>query len=74
MDKKIEQIKAQKQTLISREKEKERKKRTKRLITIGAIMTRIGIDSEEKANYIQTAYNNDPQFCTYIQKLVRNSD
>lgn len=74
MDKKIEQIKAQKQTLISREKEKERKKRTKRLITIGAIMAHIGIDTQEKANCIQAAYNNNPQFCTYIQKLVSNSD
>ncbi|MBC6005041.1 hypothetical protein H8891_14750, partial [Paeniclostridium sp. NSJ-45] len=37
IEEKIKQLKAQKQTLIQKEKEKERKARTKRLIEIGAI-------------------------------------
>lgn len=36
LDKKIEQIKAQKRAILNREKEAERKARTKRLISIGA--------------------------------------
>ena len=38
IEKKIAQLKAQKQALIQREKEKERKARTKRLIEMGAIL------------------------------------
>lgn len=38
LEKKIEQLKAQKQALIAREKEKERKERTRRLIQIGAVI------------------------------------
>ena len=36
LDKKIEQIKAQKKAILQREKQAERKARTKRLIQIGA--------------------------------------
>lgn len=36
LDEKIEQIKAQKKAILQREKQKERKARTKRLIQIGA--------------------------------------
>lgn len=38
LEKKIEQLKAQKQAIIAREKEKERKERTRRLIQIGAVI------------------------------------
>ena len=44
LDEKIKQLQAQKNSLIAREKEKERKARTKRLIEIGAIFDSIGID------------------------------
>ena len=37
IDEKLSQLKAQKQALLAREKEKERKERTRRLIQIGAI-------------------------------------
>jgi phage shock protein A len=37
LEKKIQQLKAQKQAIIAREKEKERKARTRRLIQIGAL-------------------------------------
>lgn len=38
IEEKIKQLKAQKQSIINKEKEKERKARTKRLIEIGAII------------------------------------
>ena len=51
IEQKINQLKAQKQALLAREKEKERKARTIRLIQIGAIIENIGIDNIE-FNYI----------------------
>lgn len=48
LDKKIEQLKARKQALIAREKEQERKERTRRLIKIGAtIESRLHLTLEE---------------------------
>ena len=41
LDKKIEQIKAQKKAILQREKQAERKARTKRLIQIGADPVRL---------------------------------
>lgn len=38
IDEKINQLKAQKQALLAREKEKERKARTRKLIQAGAIL------------------------------------
>ena len=50
IEEKIKQLKAQKQAIIQKEKEKERKARTKRLIEIGAIFDSMGITSTELAN------------------------
>ncbi len=48
IEKKIEQLKAQKQAIIQREKEKERKDRTRRLIQMGALFEKyLGIDTVE---------------------------
>ncbi|CAG9713706.1 conjugal transfer protein TraD [Clostridium neonatale] len=41
-----------KNSLIAREKEKERKARTRRLIELGAIFDSIGIDTLEKQIYL----------------------
>lgn len=50
IEKRIEQLKAQKQAILSREKQKERKERTKRLIEIGAIIEKgLQVDSKYKA-------------------------
>ncbi len=50
LEEKIIKLKAQKQALIAREKEKTRKERTRRLIQIGALFeSYIGVDSVEKA-------------------------
>lgn len=48
IDKKIDQLKARKQSLVAREKEKERKARTRRLIQIGGhIESRLNLSFEE---------------------------
>lgn len=57
LDEKIKQLQAKKNSLIAREKEKERKARTKRLIEIGAIFDSIGIDTVEKANAFKSELN-----------------
>lgn len=49
IDKKIAQLKAQKQAIIQRQKEKERKERTRRLIQMGALAEKyLGIKSIEE--------------------------
>lgn len=49
INKKIAQLKAQKQTIIQRQKEKERKERTRRLIQMGALAEKyLGINSIEE--------------------------
>jgi hypothetical protein len=53
IDKKIEQLKARKQQLLSKVKDKERKERTRRLIQIGAIMDSIGITTIEDAENLK---------------------
>jgi hypothetical protein len=70
LDEKIKQLQAQKNSLIAREKEKERKARTKRLIEIGAIFDSIGIDTVEKANTLKSGFNNDDSFKSCINKII----
>lgn len=60
IEEKIKQLKAQKQAIINKKKEKERKARTKRLIEIGAIIDSMGIDSINLANEFKNHFiNND---------------
>ena len=70
LDEKIKQLQAQKNSLIAREKEKERKARTRRLIQIGAIFDSIGIDTIEKANAFKSEFNNDDKCRNWINKII----
>jgi hypothetical protein len=50
IDKKINELKAQKQNILSRAKKQDRKERTRRLIEIGAIVEKgLQVDSKHKA-------------------------
>lgn len=50
IDRKIAQLKAQRQSIISREKERERKERTRRLIQVGAVIEKyLEIHSADEA-------------------------
>lgn len=50
IEKRIEQLKAQKQAILARDKRKERNERTKKLIEIGAIIEKgLKMDSKYKA-------------------------
>ena len=59
IEQKINQLKAQKQALLAREKEKERKARTRRLIQIVAIIENMEIDNVELANKFKSYFNNN---------------
>lgn len=64
IDEKMAQLKAQKQALMAREKEKERKERTRRLIQIGALSEKYlhceGIAPEDFENLIKDVSANLP--------------
>lgn len=59
IEQKINQLKAQKQALLAREKEKERKARTRRLIQIVAIIENMEIDNVELATKFKSYFNNN---------------
>lgn len=63
IDEKMAQLKAQKQAIINREKVKERKNRTRRLIQNGALAEK----------YLCCEKLTPEQFEIFLQKLVQNS-
>lgn len=65
IEKKIAQLKAQKQALIQREKEKERKARTKRLIEMGAVL---------ESNLLLSTPKEVKLLCDYITKYPASYD
>lgn len=70
LDEKIKQLKAQKQAIIAREKEKERKARTRRLIQIGAIIDSIGIDTVELADKFKEYFETNPKSKAWIENFI----
>lgn len=71
IDEKIKQLQAQKNSILSREKEKERKARTRRLIQIGAIMDNIGIDTIEKAKLFKEEFEKNTAFKNWFETLKK---
>ena len=70
---KINQLKAQKQAILAREKEKERKARTIRLIQIGAIIENIGIDNIELANKFKSYFEDNDKSKTWLEKFINEN-
>ena len=73
LDEKIKQLKAQKQALIAREKEKERKARTRRLIQIGAIIDNMGIDTVELADKFKEYFETNQKSKTWLENFIKNN-
>lgn len=67
---KINQLKAQKQAIMSREKEKERKVRTRRLIQIGAIIENMGIDTIDLADKLKSHFLNDENAKIWLNEFI----
>lgn len=70
IEQKINQLKAQKQAILAREKEKERKARTRRLIQIGAIIENMRIDNIELANKFKSYFEDNDKSKTRLEKFI----
>ena len=73
IEEKIKQLKAQKQAIINKEKEKERKARTKRLIEIGAIIDSMGIDSVYLANEFKNHFLNTEKSKLWLDNFIEKN-
>ncbi|MCH1959489.1 hypothetical protein [Romboutsia hominis] len=73
IEEKIKQLKAQKQAIIQKEKEKERKARTKRLIEIGAIFDSIGITSTELANEFKNHFTDNEKSKLWLKNFIEKN-
>lgn len=73
IEEKIKQLKAQKQAIINKEKEKERKARTKRLIEIGAIIDSMGIDSVYLANEFKNHFLNTEKSKLWLENFIEKN-
>lgn len=70
IDDKIKKLKAQKQAILSREKEKERKARTRRLIQIGAIIESMGIDNINLAEDFKKYFETNTRTNNWLQTFI----
>ncbi len=70
---KINQLKAQKQAIMSREKEKERKARTRRLIQIGAIVENMGIDNIELADKFKAYFEKNDNSKAWLENFIEEN-
>lgn len=73
LDEKIKQLKARKQAILAREKEKERKARTRRLIQIGAIIESMGINDIELANKFKDYFENTPKSKAWLENFIKEN-
>lgn len=72
LNQKIAQLEAQKQALIAKEKERERKARTKRLIEIGAIIeSRLQLNLKQTQNFCDYIYTH-PEFLEVIKNIKKD--
>ncbi len=69
----IQQLEAQKRLLAQQLKQQERKERTRRLIQIGAIMDRLGVDTLEKAQALQKEVERRTEVQAWLQKVTTKS-
>ncbi|WP_343102159.1 hypothetical protein [Romboutsia sp. MSSM.1001216sp_RTP31141st1_G3_RTP31141_220114] len=68
---KIKQLKAQKQAIIN--KKKERKARTKRLIEIGAIIDSMRINTVDLANEFKNHFINNEKSKSWLEKFIEKN-
>ena len=73
IEEKINQLKAQKQAIINKEKEKERKARTKRLIEIGAIIDGMGINTIDLANEFKNHFINTEKSKLWLDNFIEKN-
>lgn len=74
-DKKIKQLKAQERAILARQKENERKERTRRLIQLGAILDSMGVHTLSLGNDFKTHFEKSDFFKHWLNSAkAKNSD
>lgn len=73
IEEKINQLKAQKQAILAKEKEKERKVRTRKLIQIGAIFDSMGIDNLELANKFKSYFESNEKSKAWFENFIQEN-
>ena len=73
LDEKIKQLKARKQAILNKQKEKERKARTRRLIQIGAIIDSMGINDVELANKFKEYFQNTQKSKAWLENFIKEN-
>jgi uncharacterized membrane-anchored protein YhcB (DUF1043 family) len=66
----IRQLETRRQTIAQQLRQQERKDRTRRLIQIGGIMARLGVDTVEKAQALQKEIESHPQAQAWLRKVT----
>ncbi len=66
----IRQLEARKQNLAQAVRQQERKERTRRLIQIGGIMAKLGIDTLEKAQALQRVVERHPEVREWLNGVT----
>ncbi len=66
----IRQLQARKQALAQQLRQQERKERTRRLIQIGGIMARLGVDTLEKAQALQREVERRPKVRDWLHQVL----
>lgn len=66
----IRQLEARKQALAQQVKQRERKERTRRLIQIGGIMARLGVDTVEKAVAFHRAVESNQRVKVWLSQVT----
>ncbi|MFZ5825343.1 MAG: hypothetical protein ACOY94_13670 [Bacillota bacterium] len=69
-EERIRQLQARRQLLAQRVKQQERKSRTRRLIQIGGVMARLGVDTLAKAQALQQEVEQRREVQRWLLKVV----
>lgn len=72
-EERIKQLHARKQTLANQLQAQERKERTRRLIQVGAIMAKLGVDTPKKAQVLQRAVEQQQEIRMWLNCLLNGS-
>ncbi|MFZ5826329.1 MAG: hypothetical protein ACOY94_18710 [Bacillota bacterium] len=69
-EERIRQLEARKQTLGQQLRQQERRERTRRLIQIGAVMSKLGVDSLERAQSLQREVERRQQVREWLHRVI----
>lgn len=73
-EERIRQLQARKQVLAQHLRQQDRKERARRLIQIGAILARLGVDSVEKAQALQQEVERQPKAREWLGTVISQQD